>query len=131
SGRGGRFALVRYLTDGTVDPLFGTNGQVLTNFTSGYDAANDLALQSDQKLVAAGRAGGSGGRFALARYDTDGTLDLTFGGGDGRVTTNFTAGDDYAFGVAVDSNDNIVAVGRAAGGAGRIAVARYTAEGSL
>jgi uncharacterized delta-60 repeat protein len=127
SRRGGRFALVRYSTNGTLDPLFGANGRVLTNFTAGYDVANDLVLQSGGKLVAVGRAGGRGGRFALARYMPDGTLDPTFGG-DGRVTTNFTAGDDFAFGAALDANGNIVAVGRAAGGGGRIAVARYKAN---
>jgi uncharacterized delta-60 repeat protein len=127
SRRGGRFALVRYSTNGTLDPFFGANGRVLTNFTAGYDVANDLVLQSGGKLVAVGRAGGRGGRFALARYMPDGTLDPTFGG-DGRVTTNFTAGDDFAFGAALDANGNIVAVGRAAGGGGRIAVARYKAN---
>src|SRR5438093_13200143 len=71
---------------GDYDASFGGDGVVHTNFASDSGAdvgANDeafgLALQSDGKLVAVGRAAGSGGRFALARYDVNGTLDRTFG----------------------------------------------------
>ena len=50
--------------------------------------------------MVAGRAGGAGGKFGLARYNPNGTLDTSFGG-DGKVTTNFsTIADDFANGVA-------------------------------
>jgi uncharacterized delta-60 repeat protein len=129
SGGGGRFALVRY-AGANLDDTFGGDGQVFTNFTAGFDGANDLAIQTDGKLVAAGAAGGGGGRFALARYDTDGTLDTSFGG-DGKVTTNFSPGDDFAFGVAIQTDGKIVVVGRAGGSGGRVAVARYDDDGTL
>jgi uncharacterized delta-60 repeat protein len=127
SGRGGRFALVRYADDGTLDDTFGGDGVVFTNFTSGFDGAFDLGMQPDSKLVAVGEAAG---RFALARYDSDGTLDTSFGG-NGKVTTNFSAGDDFAFGVAIQADGKIVAVGRAGGRGGRFAAARYNDDGSL
>ena len=57
--------------------------------------------------MAAGRAGGSGGRFALARYESDGDLDPTFGG-DGKVTTNFTNGNDLVDTVAIQADGMIV-----------------------
>lgn len=71
------FALVRYNPDGTLDGSFGSGGKVLT---SGMGVALALLQQSDGKLVAAGYASGVGGRlFAVARYETDGSLDPTFG----------------------------------------------------
>jgi uncharacterized delta-60 repeat protein len=129
SGRGGRFALVRYADDGSLDDTFSTDGKLFTNFTSGDDVASDLAVQTDGKLVAAGSAAG-GAKFALARYNGDGTLDTSFGG-DGKVTTNFSARDDFAFGVAIQADGRIVAVGRAGGSGGRFAAARYNDDGSL
>jgi uncharacterized delta-60 repeat protein len=97
---------------------------VRTNFTAGTDAANGVAIEAGGKIVAAGRAGGKGGRFALARYNPDGSLDTTFGG-DGKVRTNFTAGGDAANGVAIDASGKIIAAGHAGGSGGRFAVARY------
>lgn len=130
-GSGGRFALARYQTNGALDPSFGGDGKVITNFTPGFDGAFGVAIQADGRIVAAGRAEGSGGRVALARYDTDGTLDDTFGG-DGRVLTNLTPGDDYAWAVAIQSADQKIVVAGGAGGAGgRFALARYDTDGTL
>jgi uncharacterized delta-60 repeat protein len=129
-GAGGRFGLARYNPNGTLDLTFGGDGKVATNFTRGFDAAFDVALQADGKIVAVGYASGARGRFALARYETDGTLDMTFGG-DGRVTTNFTTGRDFAAGVAVQSDQKIVVTGRVGGVGGRVGFARYNADGSL
>jgi uncharacterized delta-60 repeat protein len=132
SGAGGRFALARYIADGTLDSSFNGDGKVTTNFTSGADWANAVAIQDDGKIVAVGRASGGGGRFALARYDAGGALDTSFGG-DGRVVTNFTSGDDLAFGVAIRSDDDtIVVAGFVNDGAhSKFGVARYNANGTL
>lgn len=141
AGRAGgfdEFALARYNTDGTLDTSFGGNGKVRTNFTSGFDWANGLALQADGKIIAVGRAGGGGGRFGLVRYDTDGTLDTTFGG-DGKVTTNMGRGEEEATGVAIQANGKVVAVGYTdmphefgdTFGPGKFALARYRVDGTL
>ena len=53
---------------GDLDTTFSGDGKLTTNFTTGDDVAFGVAIQSDGKIVAAGRAPGSGGRFALARY---------------------------------------------------------------
>jgi uncharacterized delta-60 repeat protein len=127
SGSGGRFALVRYADDGSLDDTFSSDGKVFTNFTPGDDVASDLALQTDGKLVAAGWAGA---RFALARYNGDGTLDASFGG-DGKVTTNFTPRDDFAISIAIQTDGKIVAAGGAGGSGVRFAAARYNDDGSL
>jgi uncharacterized delta-60 repeat protein len=89
-------------------------------------------VQADGKVLVVGRAGGSGGRFVMARYKDDGTLDDTFGGGDGKVMTNFTAGDDYADDVALGDNDTIVVAGTANYGRdSKFALAQYDSTGEL
>jgi uncharacterized delta-60 repeat protein len=135
AGAGGRFALARYESDGSLDPSFSGDGKVLTNFTSRDDYARDVAIQADGKIVVAGSAGGVGGRFALARYESDGSLDPSFSG-DGKVLTNFTRGMDLALGIAIQSNRRIVAAGHAGGTRAsprnhKFAIARYRANGAL
>ncbi len=133
--------LVTVLTAGSasaLDPTFAGDGRQTTNFTPGFDAGHDLAIQADGRIVVVGEASGSRGRFAIARYDTDGTLDATFGGGDGKVLTNLTPNDDAARAVAIQPDGKIVVVGMAgrriaASGfiVSRFAVVRYTTDGTL
>ncbi len=88
------FALVRYNTDGSLDSdadidtsiHFGFDGIVTTAFGTDSDQAHALVLQTDGKLVAAGSSVAGTYNFALARYNTDGTLDASFGTG-GKVST--------------------------------------------
>ena len=131
SGSGGRFSLIRYATDGSLDVTFSGDGKVLTNFTSGDDWAYDVAIQSDGKIVAAGAVAGQGGRFGLSRYESNGALDTSFGGGDGRVVTNFTPGWDAATGVGIQADGKIVAAGEASGAGGRYGTARYEVADAL
>ena len=107
---GGVFALARY-DDGSLDPTFGTAGEVTTSFGGAWDAAPSVALQRDGKVVAAGDTtnGVGGAQFALARYNGDGSLDRSFGTS-GKVTTSF-AGNDLANAVAVQGDGKIVAAG--------------------
>src|SRR5438876_1184470 len=76
------FALVRYNTDGTLDASFGAGGKVTTDFGGGGQRPSAMGIQADGKIVAAGGAFVSGfTTFALVRYNTDGTLDTSFGAG--------------------------------------------------
>jgi len=129
-GRNPKFALVRYNADGTLDSAFSGDGKLVTDFTAGADFAFDVAAQADGKIVAVGAAaGGSRGRFALARYNDDGTLDPGFGG-DGRVTTNVTAAHDAITGITIQPDGKIVVAG-AANDDTFFAVARYNTDGTL
>jgi uncharacterized delta-60 repeat protein len=133
------FALVRYNSNGTLDASFGTGGRVTTDFDLvgqgfSFALASSVAIQPDGKIVAAGDARLSGGRdFALARYNSNGTLDASFGTG-GRVTTDFSGStfDDFAESVAVQQDGKIVAVGgvRTSGGFD-FALVRYNSNGTL
>ena len=126
------FILVRYNSDGTPDPGFGGGSPVTTDFFGGDDFPAALALQSDGKIVAAGAAGGGigGFDFALARYNSDGSPDATFGIG-GKVTTDFLEGLDSAHSIVVQGDGKIVAAGLANEkfGDGYFALARYNSDG--
>jgi uncharacterized delta-60 repeat protein len=131
-GGGGDFGLARYNPDGSLDTSFSGDGKQETNFGGfgGFDLGNGVAIQSDGKIVAVGRAGGTGGDFGLARYNPDGSLDTSFSG-DGKRWTDF-GGSEEASGVAIQSDGKIVAVGRAEGtGDDDFALARYNPNGSL
>jgi uncharacterized delta-60 repeat protein len=114
-------------TPGSLDPTFDGDGMVTTDFGS-YEVAKSVAIQTDGKIVAAGYYDST--RFALVRYNTDGSLDTTFGSG-GKVITQI--GDhSVAHSVAVQTDGKIVAAGFSYNGSyGDFALARYNADGSL
>src|SRR5438105_1388437 len=91
-------------TDGDLDPTFGVGGKVLTDLNHSTDLANGVAIQSDGKLVVVGQTytnnDFSTEDFAVARYNTNGTLDTTFGVG-GKVTTDFPGLAAVAFSVVI------------------------------
>jgi len=103
------FAVARYNTDGGLDPTFGVGGLVITDIGS-EDQGWAVALQGDGRIVAAGMTGVDETRdFALARYNTDGSLDQSFDG-DGKRTIDF-GGMEFAFDVAIQSDSKIVVAG--------------------
>jgi uncharacterized delta-60 repeat protein len=113
-GSGGKFALARYKTNGSLDMTFGNGGKVTTSFFNIEDAAAAVAIQSDSKIVVAGsaRSPATTYDFAVARYNTNGTLDASFGSG-GKVTTDFFGNADQALAVALQSDGKIVTAGLA------------------
>jgi uncharacterized delta-60 repeat protein len=129
-----RFAVVRRLPDGAPDPGFGTGGMVITSFGAIFQAAYDVAVQRDGRIVAAGSAGEDSGRarrMAVARYLPDGRLDPGFGG-DGLVTVDFGVEINDANALALGRDGSVVLAGYAPGAAGgAVAVARLRADGSL
>jgi len=82
----GDFNLSRYKLDGSLDATFGVSGNVITHF-SGNEFASLAAFQSDNKIIVAGTSSDNNGGSAciIARYNPDGSLDLSFGGGNGFV----------------------------------------------
>jgi uncharacterized delta-60 repeat protein len=134
---GSDFALARYDVDGSLDPTFGSGGKVVTDLFNNSDRANALALQPDGKIVAAGSAWTNSSSvsedFALARYNTDGSLDTSFGSG-GKVLTDYFGISDLINSIALQHDGKIVAAGnaqRSFGNVSEFALARYAADGSL
>jgi uncharacterized delta-60 repeat protein len=124
-------------TDGDLDPTFGTGGTLMTDISRSTDLANAVAVQSDGKLVVVGQTyknnDFSNEDFVVTRYNTDGTLDNTFGRG-GKVRTDFPGLAAVPSAVVIQADGKIVV----AGGAfplftflGNFEVVRYNPNGSL
>jgi len=75
------FRLVR-AASGDLDSSFGTGGKLTLAFPGANDVARAAAIQSDGKIIAAGTDGND---FMLVRYNSNGTVDTTFGSS-GRVS---------------------------------------------
>ncbi len=133
---GSRFFIARYNSDGSLDTSFGTGGSTTT--AAGENGSNGLglAIQADGKIVVVGSHGlaFSGLNFAVARYNTDGSLDSSFDG-DGIVSTDIAGSGDGANDVALQADGKIVVVGvgvdPSLSTTSRFAVVRYNANGSL
>lgn len=79
NGQGMSFALVRYTTDGVPDSTFGTNGTVraqVLGVPGSNDDASSVVLQANGKIVVAGT---SNGVFGVMRFNSNGSIDTTFG----------------------------------------------------
>jgi uncharacterized delta-60 repeat protein len=115
----GGWALVRYNPDGSLDPTFGTGGEVINSFgfgDLGGGSADAVALQPDGGILVGGSAYGIGrngmlksSEFTIARYTADGILDRDFGNG-GVVQIDF--GDyDNVEAITVQPDGTILATG--------------------
>lgn len=126
------FAVVRYTKAGALDTTFSGDGKATAAIGSGDDVAWAVAVQSDGKIVVAGRShNGSNQDIALARFTSAGVLDTTFSS-DGKLTTAVGAGDDVAYGVVVQGDGKMVAAGYSANATdSEMALVRYTAAGAL
>ncbi|HEV7301043.1 MAG TPA: DVUA0089 family protein [Tepidisphaeraceae bacterium] len=119
--------LLRYNANGSLDGAFGGgDGRVAVPFV-----AEHVELISGGKILVAGGTGsGDASTLALARFNSNGTIDTSFGGGDGIVTyagpTSDRTGAVNDF--AVLSSGKILATGETASGLGY--VARFNADGS-
>lgn len=135
------FALAKYTSDGSLDTSFGTGGIVITSFGEN-SIAYSSAIQEDGKIVLAGCSGFSSGilpggncKFALARYNPDGTLDSTFGI-NGKMTTAVRTIDDAALTIGIQPDRKIVLGGysyyeNGANILADIALVRYSINGTL
>jgi uncharacterized delta-60 repeat protein len=133
------FAVARFNANGTVDTSFGTAGLTTTDFFGISDEARRVKIQPDGKILVIGLsvAGsiitGSEG-FALARYNTDGTLDTGFGGG-GKARDLVGPALEEARGLAIQSDGKIVLVGTAAENGGdaphHVGLIRYLGDGNV
>jgi len=123
--------------DGDLDPTFGVGGKVMTDFNHSTDWANAVAIQPDGKFVVVGTTykqnDFSDEDFAVARYNTDGTLDSSFGSG-GKVHTDFPGLAAVPSSVLLQPDAKILVVG----GAyplftflGNIEMVRYNSNGNL
>ena len=127
------FVVVRYQANGSLDNTFGSGGKVETVVGTLDAYANAIALQSDGKIVVGGYTndGGTVDSFAVVRYNSDGTLDSTFGSG-GKVVTGIGSTDDKAQSMVLQTDGKIVMAGYSNNGSNTdVAVVRYNSDGTL
>ena len=112
-----RFTLVRLEQNGALDRDFGDgeDGIVVVDFGL-PSVAQELDLADDGKIVVIGNTlptlDTPGEQIILARFDRGGSLDGSFGGGDGFVLTGFGgARSQLARGVVVDNQDRVLFAG--------------------
>ena len=123
---GADFSVIRLNVDGSLDNSFGNSGIQTTDFRTYDDGINSLAIQADGKIVAVGYASnGLNYAFAIARYNTDGSIDNTFDA-DGKKMTFIGSGNIYAVSTAILSNGKIISAGY-----NNIVLAKYNTDGSL
>jgi len=139
---GSMFAVGRYTVSGNLDSSFGVNGMLRNHIYGGdEDAAYSVAVQPDGKIVAGGRSQGHsanyaiGYAFGLARYDTNGILDNTFGT-NGTIRNYISGSDesqDEGSSLAIQPDGRIVLVGKSGDTTGSLAfaLARYNLNGRL
>jgi len=128
-------ALACFKANGSLDTSFNGTGKVTTNFGGDGNAeGRSVAVQTDGKIVVVGYAtAGSTEKFALARYNADGTLDTSFGDS-GRVMTDVSISGSNATGVALQKDGKIVVAGYAVKNSGTgydFACVRYNTDGKV
>ncbi|MFI5172539.1 MAG: T9SS type A sorting domain-containing protein [Chitinophagales bacterium] len=129
------FALIRCLNNGTLDETFGTGGIVYTSFaTNRHDSGYSMGLQIDGKIVVGGYSfvgTSSDFQFALARYNIDGSLDMSFDD-DGMVLTDYLISKSLGFSLVVQHDNKIVLAGYSfIADDVDFGLARYNSDGSL
>lgn len=136
-GNNTNFALARYNTDGSLDTSFNSTGKVITDFAGSHDEARAVVIQADGKIIVGGAgnpvSGGFADHFALARYNTNGSLDASFNS-TGKVTTNIGSRAEQGKAMALQPDGKIILVGYTDAGSStndNFAVVRYNTNGSL
>jgi uncharacterized delta-60 repeat protein len=124
----GDFALLRFLENGRLDNSFGANGVVKTDFYNTIDDANAISVQADGAIVLAGYSGG--GRFELARYLPNGSLDGSFGIG-GKVFTPIDTMPAVATDLIVEPGGKLIVSGYTYYRTENFVVTRYHPNGKL
>ena len=129
------FALARITSAGALDTAFDTDGKVTIAATTSSNEAFALAVQSDGKILLAGRGNESSYVWPVVRLTTSGALDTSFDGdGKALVSIGLNASQSTALGMAIASDGKIVLGGVARNTANTyniVGLARLTTAGAL
>ncbi len=127
------FTIVRYNPDGSLDNTFDSDGKLFVDFNLTSDFAEDVVVQSDNKIIVAGIIwiSSSNQIIGLIRLNSDGTLDNNFGTG-GRVTMGIGPDYSWAKAIAVQTDGKIVVTGLVGSSTNYdIVLVRFNSDGSI
>ncbi|HRI22775.1 MAG TPA: T9SS type A sorting domain-containing protein, partial [Panacibacter sp.] len=132
----GKFLVVRYMPKGSLDNSFGINGRssILIAPNGGYSYASSIAVQPDGKIITTGTSENSSGQsMTLVRFKEDGSIDASFGDGDGIVVTQFAEKNLEGIKVLIQPDRKILCAGRYFDNISlsNFALARYKTNGDL
>ncbi len=116
------FIILKYNADGTLDSSFGNNGQVLSDFSESIDSGVQHVVLENGKMVAAVQSFNHL-NYNLIGFNSDGSLDTSFGIIGKVSTTVSNTNNDNVSVLLSDQNQKIWAFG--SGG-----IIRYNADGS-
>jgi uncharacterized delta-60 repeat protein len=118
--------VVRFDSTGNLDTSFNSTGVVVSNSTGNDNIASGVIVQPDGKIVITGRAfNQSTMDFLLSRFNSNGSIDPSFGNG-GHVYTQVGIEDDFSLSSAMQADGKLVVVGYYTdGGIENFLVARY------
>lgn len=128
-----QIAVVRYNSDGSLDTTLDTDGMTFTQVqNSNEDFAKSVKIQPDGKIVVGTQSKiNSNGEFVLIRYNSDGSLDSSFGV-NGIAISTLSSGNDYIYDIDLQSDGKIVEAGYMGGTSNDdLAVVRYNSDGSV
>ena len=135
------FCVARTDADGTIDTTFGTDGFARFSFGAEESAVESMAVEDDDQIVVGGEYSAPGtaiSQWALARFDSDGSLDTGFGTDGSRLIDVRLAGSGTGaiHNLEVDADGKILASGtfvnyNADGGTKKGLLARFDSDGSF
>lgn len=134
------FGLARFNPNGTLDTTTFNPGGVqpgtvtTTIDTTGAGNAFDVVIQTDGKIVVSGTVYGTPTLGALARFNSDGSLDATFnaaGALPGTLTTTIANLNAQMYAVALQADGKIVICGESSPYGSFAALARFNTNGTL
>ncbi|MES2655497.1 MAG: T9SS type A sorting domain-containing protein [Bacteroidota bacterium] len=127
SGTTSELKLLRLQTDGSLDTDFGTAGKASINIGANNDYAMAIKTLSNGKIIVSGSTyvNSSATDFFIARLNSNGSLDNTFGTNGFATTSVTTADGDRAEAMAVQSNGKIIVAGNKCTGSCNYVVLRY------
>ena len=128
AARVGTMSVINLLANGHADSTYGINGVATCfKFTANATLFCRLAVQSDNRVLAVGYGGYSGGQaIGVARFKTNGTPDSSFAY-QGTLTTTFKNFNDLPQNVYVQADGKILISGSASG---KFALMRLKANGT-
>jgi uncharacterized delta-60 repeat protein len=126
-----KFCLARFNSNGSLDTSFGSSGTVIQDISSGNDEAYAMVLQSDGKILLGGFCVAGDEKFCLARFNSNGSLDTSFGSSGKVIQDISSSGNDRAYAMVLQSDGKILLGGYCNYGGKKFCLARFNSNGSL